>query len=416
MSYDFSGRNKNQFASRLGADWKKLAVELEIPAHDQRRFAQGDEGYDILDWLINQNKLDGLPDACENIGRRDLKEIFEQDPQVMRDPSKWTPQDTYVREILNGKYLTTQEITRVVNEAGIPQNQVHFDAGPSIDVWHDVVKKAKLHGKVEKLIDVAIKDFPDDPMLERLKAGQFTSVVPDRPKEGLDWQPTDNVENLEKIMGEQSTLLPISFLEVGLQKSRSVCLVVREDGLTGSGFLTQSNLLITNHHVLETADQAKKAKIHFNVQKTATGLDRPAAIYELAPQGTGFATSKPHDWSIVKVAGDANAHWGAIPVAEKKVKKNDRVIIIQHPGGGPKAIALYHNLVTYADDNRIQYLTDTNPGSSGSPVFDSQWDLIAIHHSGGWLREPGSKQELFRNEGIPIKQLLTGAQELLVAE
>jgi V8-like Glu-specific endopeptidase len=84
------------------------------------------------------------------------------------------------------------------------------------------------------------------------------------------------------------------------------------------------------------------------------------------------------------------------------------VNIIQHPAGQSKVIALYHNVVAYVDDRRVQYLTDTLPGSSGSPVFDSQWRVVALHHSGGWLTEPGSKKAFFRNEGIHVHCLRAG--------
>ena len=64
-------------------------------------------------------------------------------------------------------------------------------------------------------------------------------------------------------------------------------------------------------------------------------------------------------------------------MAPVTVAKEQRVVIIQHPGGGQKQIAIAHNLVTYFDDNSVQYLTDTMPGSSGSPVFNEAWEVIA---------------------------------------
>jgi hypothetical protein len=77
----------------------------------------------------------------------------------------------------------------------------------------------------------------------------------------------------------------------------------------------------------------------------------------------------------------------------------------------PKQVALYHNVVAYSDGCRVQYLTDTLPGSSGSPVFDTRWRIVALRHSGGWIPEPGSKQVFFRNEGIHFRALRQGLKE-----
>ncbi len=55
------------------------------------------------------------------------------------------------------------------------------------------------------------------------------------------------------------------------------------------------------------------------------------------------------------------------------------VNIIQHPDGGPKMLALRNNLVTKSTKSDVCYLTDTKLGSSGSPVFNDQWTMVALH-------------------------------------
>jgi V8-like Glu-specific endopeptidase len=47
---------------------------------------------------------------------------------------------------------------------------------------------------------------------------------------------------------------------------------------------------------------------------------------------------------------------------------------------------------------RIRYRTNTDPGSSGSPVFTMDWDIVALHHYG----DPNWQNALF-NQGVPIE-------------
>ena len=65
---------------------------------------------------------------------------------------------------------------------------------------------------------------------------------------------SDDGEHFEKITGSQSTLLPIRFLEIGMQRSRAVARIVRGDGRSGTGFLIGNGWLLTNNHVLPNAD------------------------------------------------------------------------------------------------------------------------------------------------------------------
>jgi len=207
-------------------------------------------------------------------------------------------------------------------------------------------------------------------------------------------------------LGAQPTFLPISFLEVGLQRARSVVLVKTLAG-TGTGLLTQNDLLITNHHVIPDAKAASETRVWFDYQNTADGRERSVSEFTLQPEHA-FATSPADDWTAVQIDGNPSARWEGLELGDASVGVNDFVNIVQHPGGLQKQIALYHNAVAYVDETRVQYLTDTMPGSSGSPVFDSQWRVVALHHSGGWIPEPGTQRVFFRNEGIHVRALRRG--------
>lgn len=59
-------------------------------------------------------------------------------------------------------------------------------------------------------------------------------------------------------------------------------------------------------------------------------------------------------------------------------------------------------------DRRLQYLVDTLEGSSGSPVFDTRWQVIGLHYAGDWMSDLVSGQAVYRNAGIHINLVIDG--------
>ena len=123
-----------------------------------------------------------------------------------------------------------------------------------------------------------------------------------------------------------------------------------------------------------------------------------------------FITNSDLDYTIVACDGAPIAGVDAIPLlrSPSTVTRGERVNIIQHPRGRPKEIAIRHNEVIRILDSVIRYRTDTEPGSSGSPVFNDTWDLVALHHAG--FADPGGRA---RNEGIRIAAIVTDLQARL---
>jgi hypothetical protein len=64
-----------ELTRRLGDDWRDLADVLGIPPYLQRRFDRGFEARDIWAYLVDRERLDGLPPALRAIGRADLAEL-----------------------------------------------------------------------------------------------------------------------------------------------------------------------------------------------------------------------------------------------------------------------------------------------------------------------------------------------------
>lgn len=319
----------------------------------------------------------------------------------------WSKQLSQLRDAMSSLIPFRDDTLPYLTDAGINWANIAMPNNP-LTLWHNIISYADNNGQLNDLVDVLFARFPKNPHLISFKENLDYSLGPDLAT--LGWKTPVEKESLEKVTGTSSTLLPISFLQMGLQKARAVAriLIKRPDGTeAGTGFLLPNNLLITNHHVIGDAATAQIAKIQFNYEQSLSGNAIVPVEFTLDPS-KGFATSEKNDWTAIRINGDANKEFGAIELLPVNAAKNEFVNIIQHPGGQFKQIGMYHNLVTYSDKEIIQYLTDTEPGSSGSPVFNSQWQVVALHHSGGMLREPGTTQTLLRNEGININVVIEG--------
>jgi V8-like Glu-specific endopeptidase len=94
-----------------------------------------------------------------------------------------------------------------------------------------------------------------------------------------------------------------------------------------------------------------------------------------------------------------------------------RAYVVGHPLGGGVSFSLQDNLLLDWDQRLVHYRTPTEPGSSGSPVFDDQWRLIAIHHAGrSGIRKLNGKPGTYEaNEGINILAVVEEIRQKLSA-
>ncbi len=210
----------------------------------------------------------------------------------------------------------------------------------------------------------------------------------------------------EKIIGE-NTLRDVRILELAWQASQAVVRIVTAENL-GSGFLVAPNLIMTNHHVIGSQSAAQPCAFQFNYQLDRLLKPMPVQVARAKPDGL-FYTNADLDMTVVELL-DVPPDVTPLTLARLRVKKDDRVNIIQHPGGHYKKISMQNNFVAFADARVIHYLTSTEPGSSGSPVLNNDFLVVGLHHSGGMLLEPGSEQKYLRNAGSSIIAVLDDLQ------
>ncbi len=214
--------------------------------------------------------------------------------------------------------------------------------------------------------------------------------------------------SLESIIDSDERMdLPAAVSRI-LMAARPVAHLTTKVG-SATGFLIAPSLLMTNNHAflrknqrrVATEADANDARAMFNFQQDVDGNFAASRQYALEPESF-FLADQELDCAVVGIEGEPGAEWGtlALPRPSVKVEQGDDVFIIQHPRGGPKQIVMANNEIDYIDDTFVQYSTDTLRGSSGSPVFDWQWRLVAIHHASGKLRGGNSPAKRYANEGV----------------
>jgi len=220
----------------------------------------------------------------------------------------------------------------------------------------------------------------------------------------------------EKVVGIDN-LYNIAWLREGLEKARPVARVVKANGERATGFLIDDNRLVTNHHVLGSAAEARSATAQFNVETNWAGDELPISEFALAPDDL-FVTDEELDYTIVRVTDDAQGglrQFGSLdPSTVVQPEVNDYVSVIQQPYGGTKQICLTDNKVQAVLGTVLQYHADALPGASGSPVFNEHWELVALHARGGAL-SGGEGALHWVNEGVLMSAVLQHAAGMPVA-
>ena len=107
--------------------------------------------------------------------------------------------------------------------------------------------------------------------------------------------------------------------------------------------------------------------------------------------------------------------WIEIPAVPYDFTSSQALFIMQHPKETPLQLVLdtAANIRVNANGTRVTYRTNTDGGSSGSPCFSMNWDLIALHHTGDPDWNPSHKPVY--NQGIPISAIHRLLEEKNVA-
>jgi Trypsin-like peptidase domain len=233
--------------------------------------------------------------------------------------------------------------------------------------------------------------------------------------------------SLEAVLGD-TRFVPLTWYRTGLQRCASVARIENAWGQGfGTGFLVRGDdlhpslageiVLVTNAHVISNdpavqkgrppATPPERARVRFQGREDT---ERTYAIKDL------IFTSPPHalDATVLRLETALTCDPPYPLAIAPPVASRDRVYVIGHPQGGPLSISIQDNRVVDVKEPMLRYRAPTEPGSSGSPVFNQDWELVALHHAGSkQLPSLSGEGVQEANEGIWMSSIISALKVAL---
>lgn len=218
--------------------------------------------------------------------------------------------------------------------------------------------------------------------------GPAAAESAERVRANIAWREnTRPLQLVERILGPSIDFRPYAPTpEAGLA-ARPVARIVTiplagfEPQGFGTGFLVAPGVLLTNNHVFERFEDTIGNAANFGYESTPQGIARGSSV-AFTQDPDGFVTDAALDFTLVALEHDPGQGFHPLYGATGKILLGQRINIIQHPGGGPRQYAVEQNELVDLLPDFIHYTTDTLPGSSGSPNFNSHWEVVGLHHQG----------------------------------
>lgn len=295
----------------------------------------------------------------------------------------------------------------------------------------DVITASEMQGWTDALVHAAHDANPNNP---KIKAYVNNYV-----------RYQEDSSSLERMVDEHSSFLDINRWRTKLgELEHQVCQIKIDGDGKGTGFLIGPDLVLTNYHVINgllatpPKGSPDTVRILFDFKKTADEkllndgvgyrLDLESWLVDHSPfspdeKQNNFDRTPSIDeldFAVLKLAprdgvlagdeqpsglGGKSRGWITFPSPVAEITPGESLFILQHPNKAPLKMALQSNSIISVNANmtRMRHRTLTEGGSSGSPCFDKNWNLIGLHHAG----QPGKKDELAEwNQAVPVQTIV----------
>jgi V8-like Glu-specific endopeptidase len=276
-------------------------------------------------------------------------------------------------------------------------------------VVFNLIDSAESRGKLQSLIVGAYEKNPDNPELKKFYETVFTgfkqrAILDSDTVQSKDFGPdidwhgkTDEIE-LERFKN-QLDWYDVGFLQRIIEQAKSVCRVDLPDlNITATGVLVANKYVLTNYHVVERNDNddlevnAKNIRLNFGCFSLDNGKETSSKSFRLNSQEPIVASSPVKDLDYVLLQLEdtftqaLNSEDGLIKPAKHSsiaLFESDGINILQHPNGESMKLSISCDGITgvYPNSGLVQYINKTSGGSSGSPCFNENGELVALHHA-----------------------------------
>ena len=224
---------------------------------------------------------------------------------------------------------------------------------------------------------------------------------------------------LEKVLGNDRYLTMTWYIK-GLERCRAVARIETSNAApVGTGFLVSGKslhphlpdiVLMTNGHVVPGQISAANAVVTFR------GADAGGAsvqTFRVVRQWWSDGPEAGHLDTTLLELDSIPESVEPVPLAagvpDMQATVTPRAYVIGHPLGREQPqFSLQDNKLLAIAEKLLHYRSPTDPGSSGSPVFDEDWNLIGIHHAGRdeMPRLDGEPGVYGANEGIRLSAII----------
>lgn len=385
-------------------------------------------------------------------------------------PLDFTRAETREAErLLATGYSTNIAALTLAQDAGLDSAQLDQMA-PVKFLARDILKKARQSNRLLQLIVEVLSDSGQEAIhdrFSRLIAGHEATIAAAAlqrkpsiatlamlPSSMEVWGANDATARplasggLEKLINAAAGFADIAIFRQGLAEAEVRTARIEIGGKPkGTGFLVGESLLLTNWHVVKNGINGAVATFDKKVLPGGTDASKGRSV-----PVTSVVVHSPHEVPSIEISPDGpqKGTWdfalvrlekpvGSQPIGPEPLVEGaeprgsyqldgaqydfdpaEPLLIVGHPNARPTQLSYASpSGVAYTrHQSRLRYQTNTEGGSSGSPVFNREWRVVGLHHAGGPTSISGefNLQSAQFNQGIAIANIVSCLKEQLAGK